>query len=704
MRFSLRSKIIMTLLPLGLVCLAVGGVLGYRAGDTALNASIEQRLTAQREAKRQRVESYIGNQLKLTNAVAGFPLFAEASREFVAALKDMRSAPPDPAREAADKTALTAWYDTNLVPRLDKVAVGHADASKLLPADAVARRLQVDYVARKDGADAAGGGDAYHRAHDHYHPLIKSFADSVGLHDINLVDPETGDVFYTVAKESDFLSNVRNNPFGRSGFSQIVERALDPRNGGKAVIQDFTAYPPSGFAPQLFTAVPLVANGRTVAVLVAQIDIDALNRLLTDGGRWKESGQGETGEVYLVGEDHLMRSQSRFAIEHPETLGASLRAGGVPEATVKAIEALKTTVLYLPVNTVGIDQAFHNKSGFARYNDYRGVPVLSAYGPVEAGGLRWALAAEQDSEEALAPVAALRRDLLAAAALAAVALTLFALACASVFIRPIRRILAAMENARDRRKTERLAVARTDEFGDLERGFNAMAEEIDARDDRIAALNREIAGMYRSIYPETVAERLQRGVETTAETVSNVTAAVCFVDGIEPPGVQLSAAEARERLNALFDVLLTTAKEQGVEPVHSLGESYIAVCGLSSPRLDHADRTLAWIRASAAAIERLGTDWATSVSLRFGVASGDVDVLVFSSGHTPYDVWGRTLGVARALAMAAAPGTARVDRSVRDLLSEVEGFEACPPVAAAGLGAIASWSRALTQAATQAAA
>ena len=44
------------------------------------------------------------------------------------------------------------------------------------------------------------------------------------------------------------------------------------------MIQDFTPYPPSGFAPQLFTAVPITSDGRTIAVFVAQIDIDALNR------------------------------------------------------------------------------------------------------------------------------------------------------------------------------------------------------------------------------------------------------------------------------------------------------------------------------------------------------------------------------------------------------------------------------------------
>ena len=231
-----------------------------------------------------------------------------------------------------------------------------------------------------------------------------------------------------------------------------------------------------------------------------------------------------------------------------------------------------------------------------------------------------------------------------------------------------------------------------------------MAGEIDERDRRISALEQDRDRIFRSIYPAALAERLQRGVETTAETVSNVTVAVCYVDGIQPSGVQLSAAEARDRLNTLFDVLLATAKEHDVEPVRALGESYVVVCGLSSPRLDHADRTLAWSRAAALALSRISAVWARSVTLRFGVASGDIDVLVFSTGHTPYDIWGRTLGIARLTAIAAAPDSVRVDESAYGLLTEVEELQACTPIENAAWGRIATWAGPLSQAAQQAAA
>jgi hypothetical protein len=180
-------------------------------------------------------------------------------------------------------------------------------------------------------------------------------------------------------------------------------------------------------------------------VFVAQIDIKTLNNVITDNGRWRETGQDETGEVLLVGEDRLLRSRSRFMIEAPDKFLEQAQANGLPAATANQIRALGTTILYMPETTAAIELAFHNQTGLARYRDYRGVEVISAYGPVEVAGLRWAISAKQDIAEALAPAVYLRCDLLIAAAAAAIALTFLALACAALFMRPLRRILDGMK-------------------------------------------------------------------------------------------------------------------------------------------------------------------------------------------------------------------------------------------------------------------
>src|SRR5260370_1462574 len=230
-QFAIRSKIILALLVTGLGCLAIGAVIGYRAADAALTQSVQQQLTAQREIKRRRIESHANTQERFAAAIAGLPETTEAAKAFIIAFKEMRAeAQLNPAADPADTVALEAWYNEDLLPRLDKVAGGHTPLEGLMPADVGGRRLQADYIARnpnpvgeKDKLLAAPGGSRYDAAHAHYHPLLKRAADTVGFYDINLMDAATGDVVYTVAKETDFATDPPTGPSAQSRSAPLAK-------------------------------------------------------------------------------------------------------------------------------------------------------------------------------------------------------------------------------------------------------------------------------------------------------------------------------------------------------------------------------------------------------------------------------------------------------------------------------------------------
>jgi class 3 adenylate cyclase len=392
-----------------------------------------------------------------------------------------------------------------------------------------------------------------------------------------------------------------------------------------------------------------------------------------------------------------MRSQSRFMIENPDQFLTQAQAYGLPTSIANQIRTLGTTILYMPNRSEAVEQSFRNKTGVAQYLDYRGVAVISAYGPVEVAGLRWAITSKQDLAEALAPAFQLKRDLLVAAAAAAIALTFLALVCAGLFMRPLRRVVVGMKAVSSGSSTSRIEIHGNDEFADMARGFNGMADAIEHRDKLLAKAEQEKDDLLRSIYPSGLAERVRNGAEVTAETVSNVTVAVALIDGLDVLTVNRSAADVRNILNALFAALNSAATTQGVEPVRSLGESYVAVCGLSSPRLDHASRTLAWARAATLALQRLGHDWTKFVSLRFGLASGEIDVLLLGRCHSAYDIWGRTLSVARCVVQETEPGSISLSESTYSLLTDVDGFNACPPIENPALGIITTWNRSLVE-------
>ena len=112
MRLSIRSKIILALPPLGLACLypwRVDRLPCGRPGAVGVGRARTDR-AARDEAGAG--ESFIKDQLRYTTAAATSRTIGEASRDFIAALKEMRAAAADPVATDADNAALT-----DLVPR-----------------------------------------------------------------------------------------------------------------------------------------------------------------------------------------------------------------------------------------------------------------------------------------------------------------------------------------------------------------------------------------------------------------------------------------------------------------------------------------------------------------------------------------------------------------------------------------------------------
>ncbi len=90
------------------------------------------------------------------------------------------------------------------------------------------------------------------------------------------------------------------------------------------------------------------------------------------------AGMGETGEMYLVGDDGYMRSNSRFS-EEP-------------------------TILQKEVDNEATMEALNGIVGKKIIKDYRGVPVLSAYTALDLKFVNWVLIVEIEEREALVAI------------------------------------------------------------------------------------------------------------------------------------------------------------------------------------------------------------------------------------------------------------------------------------------------------------
>lgn len=700
-QLSIRSKLLAMLLLSGILCLAATGFVADRSGSQSLRASIFDQLTTLRENKKSEIERYF-RQLELQFAtLAQAPTTVEAMGVLSNTFADVRGT-DQPAAELVD------FYKQQFLPKVSGLVGVEQEPEAYMPRDPASLRMQADYIARnsfsiddKYKLMSAGTGTPYDAAHERLHPFFLRAAEANNLSDIMLVDARTGTVVYSVYKGIDFGSNLRDGPLAQSGAGRALAQAM--RDGGIAgtvVLEDYSAYAPSYFAPAAFIAAPITREGQVLGVMISEIAQDDVAAVMTADRRWAEVGLGKTGEAFLAGSDHTMRSGSRFLYETPEAYYAALTSMGASDAEIERIRRFNSPILNQPISTRSVDEALAGRSGTELTTDYRGAEVLSSWAPIDVLGTRWAIVAKMDAAEALAPVGEFRRRVVQVAAAAATILTLFSLLWAGAFVRPIRDVLAGVNRLAKGDESTRIQVAGRDEFSDLGRAFNGMADEIAARTEKIGQKTLEYETLLRNVYPEIVADRLKLGDVTVTEVVKNVTVIVLDIEGVSAL-VGESSHNTLQRMNEIISDFDEAASANGIEKIRTVGETYMAACGLSAPRLDGAKRSLAFLTAAQAIIGRHGRNWKTHLSITAGLALGDVEVGLVGRQRTVYEVWGTTMLTARRLVFDASPGTVRVTKSVLDQLADAQGFKKMPAIAVQGGGQVVSWQRAVAPAAAK---
>lgn len=228
-------------------------------------------------------------------------------------------------------------------------------------------------LGHKHELDNALDGSYYSKVHAYYHPWFRHFLTLRGYYDIFLIAP-SGDLVYTVFKELDYATNLNEGQWKDTDLGKAFRAAAaDPKKDSPHFF-DFKPYSPSHGAPASFISQAIFSDdGTLTGVLIFQMPIDAINAVMQ-----VSAGLGETGETYIVGQDHLMRSDSRFSNE--------------------------TTILKTTVDNSAVNEALSGKSGVGTHVGYRGDNVICAHGAIDFIGTKWAVLADINEDEVLAEI------------------------------------------------------------------------------------------------------------------------------------------------------------------------------------------------------------------------------------------------------------------------------------------------------------
>jgi len=572
----------------------VTAVIGYRSGQLNLTHRVFNQLTSVRASKAYQIEAYFQNIRNHTQTLSEDPAIISAVQEFDAAFRQLASAKISP---AADQK-IADYYQHKFLPRLAKVEEGTPILQSYLPKFPASRYLQYAYIAanpnpvgKKHLLNSAKDSSKYSEVHSRYHPIFRNIIEKFGYYDMFLINPQ-GYIVYTVFKETDFTSNLQTGAYKNSNLAQLNRIVQTAKEGNYSRLVDFEAYAPSYDAPAAFIAAPIYHQSELVGVLAFQLPVNEINNVMTGNQNWKKDGLGESGETYLVGKDSLMRSISRFLVEDPKGYATILRSLGVKESAINRIQQYGTSILQQPVKTEGVSQSLRGKEGTKIIKDYRNIPVLSSFAPLRIAGLDWVILAEMDLSEAYAPIYSFQRQILISATLLILLVTLIAMALAHLFVKPINKLIASARKVAAGELDTIPDLETGDEFGELGRSFNAMVRSLRTQTNLVEQKNQENEQLLLSVFPASIAKRLQKGEKQIAEDVSNVAVLFSDLTGFSKLSSTLSAFESVTILNDMVSAFDESAERYGMEKIKTIGDSYLAVCGLSIPYLDHDKRAI----------------------------------------------------------------------------------------------------------------
>ncbi|WP_289030873.1 methyl-accepting chemotaxis protein [uncultured Paraglaciecola sp.] len=546
---SLKLRLLLATISLVLCSIVLMGVISVnvavREANIALTDSAKNRLTSQNVQTVEALDEYfdfITSQIKTKafnlSLVEAAEAFIPAYNQYTLDRGEINSVQFEQLSNYYLSDFTKQYNTSNLNP-----IINAADALSELNKNALA--LQYDFIAassfplgEKDGLTNLGNSSAYSQAHSKYHPDLHNFLQEFGYYDIFIADINNGNIVYSVFKELDYGTSIKNGPYANSGIGYVFDKAVKATEPGQVFYSDLKKYRPSYDAIAGFASTPIFSDGKPIAVLIFQMPLEKINGVLTHHESWEKNGFGKTGETYLLNKEGYLLSESRSFIENQKYYIEKLKK--TSPSVAKEMEAKGTTVGLQPAESEASQRAFAGERGFDRMIDYHDVEVFSYYSPIKIGEFNFALLAEMEVEEALKSIPIVKSHLITSTLIESVVILglsiLVILWFASRLIKPLEELGNTCEelSAGEGDLTIQLKASGIPEVDRISDGFNTFVRQI--RDiiaqikidaDSLSSASQELTVITSESSDKTQHQRDQTHMVSTAmkqlsEAVSDV--------------------------------------------------------------------------------------------------------------------------------------------------------------------------------------
>jgi adenylate cyclase len=194
-----------------------------------------------------------------------------------------------------------------------------------------------------------------------------------------------------------------------------------------------------------------------------------------------------------------------------------------------------------------------------------------------------------------------------------------------------------------------------------------------------------------NILPQPVAARMKKGETTIVERFAEVTVMFADLVGFTTLAATIGCETMVYFLNEIFSRFDALADKHGLEKIKTIGDAYMVVAGIPTPRRDHAEAVARLALQLRDDVVQFNEQYETSMNIRIGIHTGPVVAGVIGRRKFAYDVWGDTVNVASRLESLGEPGRIQVSEATYERLGQAFQFEERHSLQIKGRSEIGAW-------------
>jgi len=253
-------------------------------------------------------------------------------------------------------------------------------------------------------------------------------------------------------------------------------------------------------------------------------------------------------------------------------------------------------------------------------------------------------------------------------------------------------------------KTQRIAAGALDEkvdfMGDFSTGFNRMTQQLKESFARIEEQNAALSeaneairlekektdSLLLNVLPASVAQDLKETGRTTPELFDDVTVSFSDMVGFTTLSSGLAPRRLIDELNDIFTAFDGIMDAHGCERIKTIGDAYLAVCGMPEPDARHAERMVHAAVEMVRWLEARSRTSAIQWKMRTGIHTGPVVGAVVGIKKFIYDVFGDTINTASRMESHAPPMRVNLSEATYLRVRDLFAWEERPAVEVKGKG------------------